>query len=306
MPQYQNLKQLASRLILALLLLSPLNHMYAQQENAEPWPVYAIYNAEGQPVAQQDFMQALQQAQVILMGENHNDPVGHWLEYKVLESLYQHHGKSLMLGMEMFETDNQLLLDEYLQGTITERNFETEARLWNNYKTDYKPLVAFAKENGLKVWGTNVPRRYASLTSKKGVEALLTLSDQALAYLPPLPFEVNYEAPGYSEMMQMDMGHGGQMKAQNFVQAQALKDYTMAHTIQAALTTNPNSALLHINGEFHSKQFAGIALYLKAMQPAPNLLTISMVQGNPTVFNNDWQGRANYIIVVTNQMTTTY
>ena len=46
------------------------------------------------------------------------------------------------------------------------------ARLWNNFKTDYKPLVDFAKDNNLKFIATNIPRRFASLVFKGGFEVL--------------------------------------------------------------------------------------------------------------------------------------
>ena len=62
----------------------------------------------------------------------------------------------------MFETDNQLIIDEYFSDLIKESSFESEVRLWKNYATDYKPLLNFAKQNGLKFVASNIPRRYAS------------------------------------------------------------------------------------------------------------------------------------------------
>lgn len=35
-----------------------------------------------------------------------------------------------MLGAEMFESDNQLIFDEYMQQKISYDRFEAEARLW--------------------------------------------------------------------------------------------------------------------------------------------------------------------------------
>lgn len=80
---------------------------------------------------------------------------------------------NLILGAEMFESDNQVILNEYLAGLISQSSFENEARLWPNYKTDYKPLVEFAKTNKLQFVASNVPRRYASLVNSKGFEDLM-------------------------------------------------------------------------------------------------------------------------------------
>ena len=79
----------------------------------------------------------------------------------------------------MFETDNQLILDEYMADLISEEKFEEEARLWKNYKTDYKPLVLFAKNHHLEFIATNIPRRYANSVFKKGLAVLDSLSDEA-------------------------------------------------------------------------------------------------------------------------------
>jgi uncharacterized iron-regulated protein len=47
----------------------------------------------------------------------------------------------------MIETDNQQALNQYLAGKIDQKALDSLARLWSNYKTDYKPLVDFAKDN---------------------------------------------------------------------------------------------------------------------------------------------------------------
>lgn len=71
----------------------------------------------------------------------------------------------------MFEADNQIVINEYFAGIIKESSFESELRKWNNYATDYKPLINFAKNEGLKFVASNVPRRYASVVSGGGFKA---------------------------------------------------------------------------------------------------------------------------------------
>ncbi|MDZ7775007.1 MAG: ChaN family lipoprotein [Bacteroidales bacterium] len=74
-------------------------------------------------------------ADVVFFGELHNNPVAHWLQLEVTRDLYQEKNGNLVLGAEMFEADNQLIIDEYLEGTIRQKDFEKEARLWSNYGT---------------------------------------------------------------------------------------------------------------------------------------------------------------------------
>ncbi|TAF00991.1 MAG: hypothetical protein EAZ80_03290, partial [Runella slithyformis] len=66
-------------------------------------------------------------------GEYHNNPICHWLQLKLTKDLFKQKGENLVLAAEMFETDNQLVLNEYLSGFIKETNFEKEAKLWSNF-----------------------------------------------------------------------------------------------------------------------------------------------------------------------------
>lgn len=92
----------------------------------------------------------------ILFGEHQDNPISHWLQYEVTADL--HNTRELILGAEMFEADNQIPLTDYLEEKITYDGLDSLARLWPNYKTDYAPLVDFAKEEKLQFIVTNIPR----------------------------------------------------------------------------------------------------------------------------------------------------
>ena len=80
--------------------------------------------------------------------------------------------------------DPTVLLRELAEkSTIEEKHLLSEAKVWDNYKNDYKPLIEFAKEKKLNVVACNVPRRYANLVFRKGVEALNELPEASL-FLP--------------------------------------------------------------------------------------------------------------------------
>ncbi|MGB3778648.1 MAG: ChaN family lipoprotein, partial [Tunicatimonas sp.] len=132
-------------------------------------PAYSLYDSAGNVLPYDRMLQQLSQTDVVLFGELHNDALVHLLELQVAKDLFAQ-DSNLMIGAEMFETDNQLLLDEFIAGIIEERHFEQEAKLWNNYATDYAPIVAFARQNQIPVIATNVPRRYASLVAREGLE----------------------------------------------------------------------------------------------------------------------------------------
>ena len=181
--------------------------MAAASAIAQPQPeAYRLYDSKGQPVDFGTMTDSLSKQNVVFVGEMHNCPVTHWLELKILQSLYSAKKDKVAVGMEMLEADNQLIIDEYLDGVITSDRFENECRLWPNYSTDYEPLVEFANEHKLRVFATNVPRRYANSVKNNGCNILDSLSEEARRYLPPLPLklkenEQTKEAFGMMSMM---------------------------------------------------------------------------------------------------------
>ncbi|RZK32841.1 MAG: iron-regulated protein, partial [Hymenobacter sp.] len=125
-------------------------------------PAYRLFTAQGQPADYDQMLTQLAQADVVLFGEQHNDPIAHWLELQVTQELNRLKGPGqLVLGMEMFERDVQPPLSQYVAGALPDSAFERQSRPWPNYATDYRPLLAFAQAAHLPVVASNVPRRYA-------------------------------------------------------------------------------------------------------------------------------------------------
>ncbi|MCM2302732.1 MAG: ChaN family lipoprotein, partial [Flavobacteriaceae bacterium] len=108
-------------------------------------PAYQIFNASGKKVTYHKMLKEMSKADIVLFGELHNNPIVHWLQYATLADLYLK--RNLTLGAEMFEADNQNCVSEYIAGHITAKDLSIMARLWNNFSTDYKPLLDFAKKN---------------------------------------------------------------------------------------------------------------------------------------------------------------
>lgn len=270
-------------------------------------PAYIIYDAEGKEVKYKNLVEDALKADIVFFGEQHNNPISHWLELEVAKDLYAEKKGSLILGAEMFEADNQLILDEYLSGQIAQKNFEKEAKLWDNYQTDYKPLVEFAKTNNLIFVATNIPRRYASVVNKKGFEGLDSLFAEAKKYIAPLPVKYDPELKGYKSMLEMMEGQGGAggHATENLPKAQAIKDATMANSILK--NWKPGTTFLHYNGAYHTDNYEGIIWYLKQEKPELKILTISTIeQDTIDSMKAESLKLADYIICVPTEMTKTY
>ena len=264
---------------------------------------FRVYNNKGKPVKYQKMLENLEGADIIFFGELHDNPIAHWLQFELTRDLYNTEGKNLVLAAEMFEADNQLLMDEYLGGQISEKYFEKEMRLPNNYATDYKPLVVFAKENGLLFVASNIPRRYASVVNTKGFEGLEELSDEAKNYFHPLPVPYDSEVECYKSMLEME-GMGGHSNA-NLPKAQAVKDATMAYFIME--NRQEGEMVIHYNGSYHSDNHQGIVWYLLQKQPDLKIVTITTkLQEKIDEVEEENIGTADFIILVPETMTRTY
>jgi uncharacterized iron-regulated protein len=270
-----------------LLIFSTVGAIKAQGE------AYQFFTNKGKKIDLKDVLKEAKDADAVFFGELHNNSLGHWLQLQVLKGL-QAENSDLVVGSEIFEREDQLNLDEWFLGQITESNFEAEANLWKNYNTDYRPILRYAKEKGLTFIATNVPRKYASLVSKSGLSALDELSPQAKKYFAKLPVEVDMNMPGYVAMK--DMMHGAPGNSEFMIQAQALKDATMAESLFESL--HAGKKIYHINGSYHSKDGEGILWYLKREFPDLKSLDIHMVTQDQLDKLEDENAKAGEIILV--------
>jgi uncharacterized iron-regulated protein len=278
-----------------LIIALGLNEIQAQSK-----PAYCLFNGKGKKVSYGKMLKKLGQCQAVFFGELHDNPVAHWLELELTKDLYRDH--ALVLGAEMFETDNQEALDAYLMGKLSSAGLDSSARLWKNYKTDYAPLVEFAKAQQISFAATNVPRRYASLVAKGSFEALDTLSADQKKWLAPLPIAYDPDLPGYHNMLEMMKSHGGGV---NLPKAQALKDATMAWSISKYYKEGAIS--LHFNGSYHSENGEGIIWYLNKFKPGLKVGTVAVVtQAQVKKLEMEHRNKAQFLIVVDEDMTSTY
>ncbi len=272
---------------------------------AKDKPAYKLFTSRGKEVKWSRMVKDLKKSDMVFFGELHDNPISHWLEYELFVELYRSHDSLLVAGAEMFESDNQFALDEYLNGGYDDKKFGEEARLWKNYTTDYKTVVDFAKDHKIPFIATNVPRKYASAVFKGNFAALDTLKEVELRWIAPLPIPFDINLPGYQEMLKMGDTHPEMKIDEKYPKAQAIKDATMAHFI---LKNKKDDGLFyHINGSFHSDNFEGIVWYLKQADPELNIKTITTIeQGDINKPEKEYLGKASYLLVVPSTMTKTY
>lgn len=287
-----------SALFISLMLV-----LLSMKSDKKAWQ---YFNEKGKKITYDQMMKKLVEADVVFFGELHNNAISHWMELEIAKDLVAQKKKKVVMGAEMFESDQQLLINEYLSGKVSEKNFESQARLWPNHSTDYAPVLEVAKDNKVPFIATNIPRRYAAFVNKNGLDKLTELDDEAKKYIAPLPIKYDPEVGCYKEMMAM-MAHmpGARGKKSHIAEAQAIKDATMAHFI---LQNHKEGQLFfHFNGSYHSDKHEGIIWWLKQEHPELNILNITTLeQSNLDSLAKDDQQLANFILITDKDFTKTY
>src|SRR5690606_17076270 len=155
---------------------------------------------------------------------------------------------------------------------------------------------------GLAFIATNVPRRYASMAYKQGIDSLKALSETARQFIVPLAtFKFDSTVACYRKMIHEFGDHGGV----SIAKAQAIKDATMAYFILK--NCENRTVFLHFNGAYHSDNKEGIVYYLKKEIKEDKILTITTVSQEDTdKLNEQYKGSADFIICVPETMTTTH
>ena len=226
----------------------------------------------------------LARADVVMVGEQHNDPNTHLLEQALLEALARRR-PDIAVSLEMFERDTQASVDAYLGSALDETAFLRDSRPWKNYP-DYRPLIEIARERRWPVIAANAPKSFASRVAKEGPEAFKTLSDAEKDWLPG---EMHCPKDAYFDRFAKTMsghpaGDGPDAVAkqaamvERYYHAQCLKDEVMGESIaRAAQGPGEGPLVVHYNGAFHSDFALGAAERAKRRLPGSRVAVVTML-----------------------------
>lgn len=267
---------------------------------------YKIYDTRiKQIITLEQIISDCEKADVLFFGEEHNDSAGHYLEATIFKALHQRFGDKLALSLEMFETDNQIALNDYLAGFIPEDRFSKDVRLWSNYR-DYRPMIEYAKQNKLQVVAANPPRRYVSMVSRRGMPSLDSLSKASRQFLPPLPYDTltgRYREKFFDIMKGSPGGDNPKV-----YHSQSLWDAGMSYSIYKYLKKNKGHKVFHCVGKFHCDEKLGTAAQLLMRNKKLKILNISSFS-DASFSNPDWSAFSHlgdYIILTDPKLKKTY
>ncbi|MBO5245389.1 MAG: ChaN family lipoprotein [Selenomonadales bacterium] len=212
---------------------------------------------------------------VVLFGEYHDQRAIHIIEDEFLRAMHKLQPK-LAVSMEMLERDGAKDFERYMTGDITEEKMRETVRLWPNWDEDYRPMAEFARENGLDVISSNIPRYLAAHYAKNGTLDGIAEADRQ--YLPAQHIiEKNAYYDHFSKVMSTPKGPmkiTGEM-LDRYYGAQCLKDDTMAESIALYLDAHPSVKVVHYQGSFHGNHHLGVAEKLAKLRPELKIAVIA-------------------------------
>lgn len=212
----------------------------------------------GRYVSQQQMLAIATEARIVYVGETHDNPASHRLELAVLRALADRYPGRVALGMEMFTPAQQKVLDRWVAGEITEKEFLKETHWYRNWRMDYayyKPILDFARQRKIPVIGLNA--------EKSLVHALM---HNDAAHLPKkerkqVP-EMDLSDPYQRAMVDATFaGHEhGSGDLAVFERVQTLWDETMAHNVATYLDSpqGENRHMMVMAGGDHIQYGFGI------------------------------------------------
>lgn len=259
---------------------------------------FAVYAADGSAASLADLVATMGDHDVVFVGERHDDPITHRVQTLLLEQAVDRYSASrdVVLSLEMFERDVQYVVDEYLDGLITESHFLSSARPWDNYPTDYRPMVEVARAEGLEVVAANAPRRYVNRASRLGRDSLAGLGPEALRHLPPMPYPEASDA--YRAEWDALMGDAMAHMQGDPLDGQTLWDASMGNAVATVLDRDPDALVLHMAGGFHVENGTGTPETLEHYRPGTRSLVVAArPAADPTAWDPALVGLGDFVVV---------
>ena len=217
-----------------------------------------LHLATGYYVTEEQMLAVATDARIVYVGETHDNPASHRLELAVLRAMSNRYPDGVVLGMEMFTPEQQPVLDRWVKGELTEKEFIKQSRWHEQWRMDfeyYSPLLDFARQRRIPVIGLNAPKRIVKTATQNRFEEI---SEEDRQLLP----EIDMSDPYHNALITAIFGgHGhGDGGMDGFLRVQNLWDESMAESIVRFLKSpqGENRHMVVVAGGNHVRHGFGI------------------------------------------------
>lgn len=214
-------------------------------------PAHTLQLADHQVVTLAEMVAELRQARVVLIGEAHDNPHHHQAQLQLIKALTAT-GVKVAVGLEMFRSDSQPALDQWVAGRLDLAKFRQISQdNWADAPL-YEKIYLYAREQRLPLLGLNFSRQISRQVAERG---FASLSQELLGELPMVQCVVS---PAYQEFIGRAMGKHRHSSTSftNFCEAQLLWDTVMAKNLHTYLRKHPDRTVVVLAGDAHAWKHA--------------------------------------------------
>jgi uncharacterized iron-regulated protein len=209
--------------------------------------------------------------EVVLLGERHNDADDHRWELQTLAAL-QLLRPNMVIGFEAFPRRVQPVLDEWVAGKLTAKQFLERAQwsqVWTLPPDLYLPLFEFARLNRIPMAALNVDQALVRAVREKGWDGVPEALKEDVSR--PAPASPDYEQM-LLDIYQAHAMAGAQDDAgradpgfRHFVDSQLAWDRAMAEVLAARARSPDRPLVVGILGSGHVRHGYGVPHQLRAL-----------------------------------------
>ena len=230
-------------------------------------------------------LEKLAAANVVFLGELHDNPDHHLIQIQILQSLSNKWGH-FALAVEFLPAQNQPIVDKYIKGEMSEEDFLKKVdwpEVWGFHYHFYRPLIDFQRYSRNPVAAINAPHDLVRKVAAKGLKSLnqreraliareIDLTDkQHRAFLKEV-----YESHSHERLKSFEY----------FYEAQCVWEETMAQNL-AALLKDTHTKIVVICGNGHLVHGFGIPKRLMRRIKTPMVTLVPYTLKETTVIERD-------------------
>jgi uncharacterized iron-regulated protein len=238
---------------------------------------HIIQMQSGEAITFSEMIDDLQKSKIVFIGEKHDNLHHHLAQLQVVKGL-EAAGAKIAIGLEMFRSDSQQALDDWVTGKMIYQDFLKiyfdNWTLWEKYADIY----LYARQKNIPLIGLNISRE---ITQKVAQQGLSGFSGEQLQDLPIVQCKVDQP---YMDFIRRALGghnlEGTQFRY--FCEAQMLWDKVMAINVHEYMVKNPDTIVVVLAGSGHSWKY-GIPAQLSEMGAVPYRVLLPDIPGRLTV-----------------------
>jgi len=246
--------------------------------------------ASGKAITFEELIAQISSKDLIFVGEAHDNPDHHLIQIQILQAVASR-SPSLTMGMEFFQQHQQPILDRYIQGESTEKEFLEAVdwkKTWGFGYHFYRPLMQLAREKKYRVLAINAPNDLVRKVARTGLKALEPSErDQ-------LPKEINLTQDRHRAFLhEIYQEHSPRdlKDFEFFYEAQCVWEETMAYNLAERLKSD-EGRLIAFTGNGHIVNKFGIPDRTVRRVPASMVTVVPYpLNGKETIE----QGIADYV-----------